>query len=73
MPRKAHIDAPGALQHIIIRGIERKAIIKDDIDRENFLDRLSALVSESKAGCYGWAIMTNHYLCGAPHKPCYVQ
>ena len=60
MPRKARIDAPGALQHIIIRGIERKAIFKDDSDRENFLDRLSAIVSESKTGCYGWAIMTNH-------------
>ncbi|CAB1065432.1 hypothetical protein D1BOALGB6SA_10229 [Olavius sp. associated proteobacterium Delta 1] len=24
------------------------------------MDRLSALVSESKTGCYGWAIMTNH-------------
>jgi hypothetical protein len=30
MPRKARIDAPGALQHIIIRGIERKEIFKDD-------------------------------------------
>ena len=60
MPRKARIDAPGALQHIIIRGIERKAIFKDDSDRDNFLDRLSALVSESETGCYGWAIMTNH-------------
>ena len=32
MPRKARIDAPGALQHIIIRGIERKAIFKNDAD-----------------------------------------
>ena len=47
MPRKARIDAPCALQHIIIRGIERKAIFKDDADRDNFLDRLSTLVSES--------------------------
>ena len=53
MPRKARIDAPGALQHIIIRGIERQAIFKDDSDRDNFLDRLSALVSESETGCYG--------------------
>ena len=30
MPRKARIDAPGALQHIIIRGIERKAIFKEE-------------------------------------------
>ena len=50
MPRKARIDAPGALQHITIRGIEREAIFKDDSDRENFLDRLSAIVSESKTG-----------------------
>ena len=48
MPRKARIDAPGALQHINIRGIEHKAIFKDDSDRDNFLDRLSALVSERK-------------------------
>ena len=60
MPRKARIDAPGALHHIIVRGIERKAIFKDDSDRENFLDRLSAIVSESETGCYGWALMTNH-------------
>jgi hypothetical protein len=32
------IDAPGALHHIIIRGIERKAIFKDTADRENFSD-----------------------------------
>ncbi|MBM3205796.1 transposase, partial [Candidatus Shapirobacteria bacterium] len=24
MPRKARIDAPGALHHVIIRGIERR-------------------------------------------------
>ena len=60
MPRKARIDAPGALHHIIVRGIERKAIFKDDSDRENFLDRLSAIVSESETGCYGCALMTNH-------------
>ena len=36
MPCKARIDAPGALHHIIIRGIERKAIFKDSADRKNF-------------------------------------
>ena len=60
MPRKARIDAPGALHHIIIRGIERKAIFKDDSDRENFFDRLSTIVTESQTGCYGWAMLTNH-------------
>jgi len=31
MPRKSRIDAPGALHHIIARGIEQKEIIKDDL------------------------------------------
>jgi len=32
MPRKARIDAAGALQHIIVRGIERCRIFYDDND-----------------------------------------
>ena len=40
MPRRSRIDAPGALHHIIVRGIERKSIFKDDADRDNFLERL---------------------------------
>jgi len=39
MPRKARIDEPGALHHIIIRGIERNKIFYDHSDRDNFLVR----------------------------------
>ena len=34
--RRSRIDVPGALHHIIVRGIERKIIFKDDADRDNF-------------------------------------
>jgi hypothetical protein len=37
MPRKARLDAPGTLHHVIIRGIERRPIVNDDKDRENFV------------------------------------
>ena len=40
MPRKARIDAPGALHHIICRGIERRKIFPDDTDRDEFIRRL---------------------------------
>ena len=60
MPRQARIDAPGALHHIIIRGIERRAIFRDDKDREDFLERLSGLLEETTTPCYAWALMTNH-------------
>jgi hypothetical protein len=39
MPRKARIDAAGALRHIMIQGIERKPVFKDEYDRKAFLDR----------------------------------
>jgi hypothetical protein len=34
MPRQARIDAPGALHHVIARGIERDKIFRDDQDRD---------------------------------------
>ena len=60
MPRKARIDAPGALQQIIIRGIERKRIFYDDKDRGNFVARLTAILPESRARCFAWALIPNH-------------
>ncbi len=42
MPRKARIDAPGALHHVIGRGIARRKIFADDEDRENFFERLGS-------------------------------
>jgi len=60
MPRQARIDAPGALHHIAIRGIERKAIFKDNRDRDSFLDRLGTILSETSTPCYAWVLMINH-------------
>ena len=56
MPRQSRIDAPGALHHIIARGIERKRIFTDGVDRDNFLNRLGNILTETQtavAGCGG--------------------
>jgi putative transposase len=60
MPRKARIDAPGALHHIVIRGIERKPIFKDSIDIQDFVERLGNIMTESLTPCFAWVLMTNH-------------
>ncbi len=60
MPRQARIDAPGALHHIIIRGIKRQRIFTDDQDRDNFVDRLAAIVTETQTCCFAWALIPNH-------------
>lgn len=63
MPRKARIDAPGALHHIMARGIEGNLIFKDDVDCEDFLERLEKVVTESNTFCYAWSLVRNHILC----------
>lgn len=60
MPRKARIDAPGALHHIVIRGIERKAIFKGRQDYDDFLGRMGSILGDSSTGCFAWSLMTNH-------------
>ena len=60
MPRRARIDYPGGVHHLIIRGIERKRIFQDDQDRNAFVDRLGLLLQESKTTCYAWALLPNH-------------
>jgi REP element-mobilizing transposase RayT len=60
MPRKARIDAPGALHHIIIRGIEKRQIFRDDKDRDQFVERLSDVIIETDTPCYAWALIPNH-------------
>jgi putative transposase len=60
MPRQSRIDAPGALHHVIIRGIERKAIFKDDADRSGFIERIASIFADSSTPCFAWALMTNH-------------
>jgi len=61
MPRKARIDAPGALHHIICRGIERRKIFTDDADRNNFVVRLGRVLTETQTPCYAWALIDNHF------------
>jgi putative transposase len=40
MPRRARLDSPGTLHHIIMRGIEKRRIVDNKRDRENFVSRL---------------------------------
>ncbi len=48
MPRSARLDAPGVLQHVMGRGIERRKIFLDNRDREDFVRRLEELAKEGQ-------------------------
>jgi REP element-mobilizing transposase RayT len=60
MPRQARLDVPGALHHIMVRGISKTDIFGDDQDRTRFIERLGDTVMEGQCTVYAWTLMTNH-------------
>ncbi|MGD9192519.1 MAG: transposase [Desulfobacterales bacterium] len=60
MPRKARLDAPGTLHHVIVRGIEKRRIVDDVTDRKDFKRRLAELAVETETAIYAWSLMSNH-------------
>jgi hypothetical protein len=56
MPRQARLDArpprlsshggqaPGTLHHVIVRGIEKRRIVDDKVDRDNFVLRMGQVI-----------------------------
>jgi len=60
MPRQARLDVPGALHHIIVRGINKAPIFKDDQDKMRFLERLGENILRGQCTVHAWVLMTNH-------------
>jgi putative transposase len=60
MPRQARLDAPDTLHHVMVRGLERRVIFRDDTDREDFVARLATLAAAGALTVYAWALLPNH-------------
>jgi hypothetical protein len=54
--RRARLDAPETLHHVIVRGIEKRRIA----DRKNFVQLLGELAGATKTAVYAWALTINH-------------
>jgi len=63
MPRHARINAPGALHHVIVRGIAKSTIFYDNGDRDRLIDRIEKVLAEEKTNCYAFALLSNHVTC----------
>jgi putative transposase len=60
MPRQPRLDSPGVLHHVMVRGLERRPVFRDDADRADFVGRLAALVRDTGLTVYAWALLPNH-------------
>jgi REP element-mobilizing transposase RayT len=60
MARVARRDGRGVCHHVLLRGIERRAIFRDNLDRRDFVSRLRRQLREGGGACLAWVLMTNH-------------
>jgi len=61
MARPLRIEYPGAVYHITNRGNDKKAVFKDDQDRETFLKILAFVNKRYHWLCHAYCLMDNHY------------
>jgi putative transposase len=61
MPRTARIEIPNILQHVIMRGIEKRDIFTGDDDRHDFVTRFSRFLESTGTDCLAWALLSNHF------------
>ncbi len=49
------------MHHLIARGIGKRKIFDDDLDRNLFLERLGTILVETQTSCYAWTLIPNHF------------
>jgi REP element-mobilizing transposase RayT len=60
MPRQPRLDAPETLHHVMVRGIERTVLFRDDTDRADFVARVAHLAEQGAWSVFAWALIPNH-------------
>jgi len=61
MARPLRIDLAQGWYHVTARGIERRAIYRDDRDREHFLELIEEAVGRFGIVIHAFVLMDNHY------------
>ncbi len=60
MPRQARAKSSSKIYHCIIRGIDKRDIFLDDVDRNKFMKELSATKEKFKYKLHAYCLMDNH-------------
>lgn len=61
MPRQPRLDYPGAIHHVMVRGIDGRDIFLDESGRNDFVERAGALFLATATACFAWALIPNHW------------
>ncbi|MEO8433105.1 MAG: transposase [Acidobacteriota bacterium] len=60
MARRPRLQGPNSVHHVIVRGNERQNVFRDDLDRQDYLNRLRRYRDRFEIRLYAYCLMTNH-------------
>lgn len=60
MPRKRRQELAGGIFHVFARGVERRRIFLDDLDRKLYLALLAGVTRRQGWHCLAYCLMENH-------------
>ncbi|HLQ44908.1 MAG TPA: transposase [Planctomycetaceae bacterium] len=61
MSRLLRFDVAGSVHHVTNRGIERRDIVRDDKDRQEFVRLLGRIAARHRWRVFAWVLMDNHF------------
>ncbi len=61
MSRALRLNIPDGIYHVASRGLERRRIVRDDLDRQRWIELLDRVATRRGWRVYAWALMDNHY------------
>lgn len=61
MARGPRIHYPGAIYHVMARGVDGRAVFVDDRDRTSFLEAMHRIEAEASAEVIAYCLMGNHF------------
>jgi len=61
MARPLRIDIEDGVYHVTSRGWERRVVVRDDQDRQRWLELLDRVATRCGWRVFAWALMNNHF------------
>jgi REP element-mobilizing transposase RayT len=61
MARPLRIDIEDGLYHVTSRGWERRVVVRDDRDRQRWLELLDRIATRCGWRVFAWVLMSNHF------------
>ena len=73
MARRPRIVVEGGLYHVYNRVSSGEPVFSDPNEAIEFIEIIRDVKKRDGWTVFAWCLMSNHYLCAAAHKLCYVE